>query len=182
MDAVPTIAEDAAGPAEHPQAGCGRDRAQPAAGAAPDVASGSTRNPAPAPLTPPAEQPTGAVASAAGPGHIDTLSAPAVTPPGLAKLSEKTGQPVRPWTIWASAVLMFGGAKLSPEPFGVTSLTGAGQRLIDGQIRLGGNPASAPAPAETAPAAAAPATTEPATTEPAAAEPAGTAAPAAPSQ
>ena len=51
-----------------------------------------------------------AVASAAGPGHIDTLSAPAVTPPGLAKLSEKTGQPVRPWTIWASAVLMFGGA------------------------------------------------------------------------
>lgn len=64
----------------------------------------------PAPLTPPAEQPTGAVASAAGPGHIDMLSAPAVTPPGLAKLSEKTGQPVRPWTIWASAVLMFGGA------------------------------------------------------------------------
>ena len=90
-------------------------------------------------------------------------------------------------TLILGILLMFGGAKLSPEPFGVTSLTGAGQRLIDGQIRLGGNPASAPAPAgtmpaETAPAAAAPATTEPATTEPAAAEPAGTAAPGAPSQ
>ena len=85
-------------------------------------------------------------------------------------------------TLILGILLMFGGAKLSPEPFGVTSLTGAGQRLIDGQIRLGGNPASAPAPDETAPAAAAPATTEPATTEPAAAEPAGTAAPGAPSQ
>ena len=46
-------------------------------------------------------------------------------------------------TLILGILLMFGGAKLSPEPFGVTSLTGAGQRLIDGQIRLGGNPASA---------------------------------------
>ena len=44
--------------------------------------------------------------------------------------------------------LLFGGAKLSDEPFGVGTLTGAAQRLIDGQVTLGTNTVSAPRPAE----------------------------------
>ncbi|RCW81003.1 hypothetical protein [Paracoccus lutimaris] len=45
-------------------------------------------------------------------------------------------------------VLMFGGATLAQEPFGIETLTGAGQRLIDGQISLGTDTVSAPPPAE----------------------------------
>lgn len=46
----------------------------------------------------------------AAPGGIQTLAAPPITAPSLAPLSERSGQPVRPWTIWVSAALMFGAA------------------------------------------------------------------------
>ncbi len=46
----------------------------------------------------------------AAPGGIQTLAAQPLTPPTLAPLSERSGQPVRPWTIWTSAALIFGGA------------------------------------------------------------------------
>ncbi|MFT3860661.1 hypothetical protein [Micropruina sp.] len=63
--------------------------------------------PPPAPLPPPSSDSTTPAPTTAG--GIQTL-APTGTQPGLARLSEKTGQPVRPWTIWAAAVFMFGGA------------------------------------------------------------------------
>ncbi len=43
-------------------------------------------------------------------GAIDILAPPAPDARGLAPLSPRTGQPVRPWTVWASAALLFGGA------------------------------------------------------------------------
>ena len=43
-------------------------------------------------------------------GDIQTLTAQPLTPPTLAPLSERSGQPVRPWTIWTSATLLFAGA------------------------------------------------------------------------
>ena len=84
----------AVGVQEHPAVAAPAQSAPPptrgsTAGAAPASPAPAELASNAAPLTPPAEQPTGAVATAAGPGHIDTLSAPAVTPPGLAKLSER---------------------------------------------------------------------------------------------
>lgn len=46
----------------------------------------------------------------ASPGGIQTLAARPTQPPSLAPLNERSGQPVRPWTIWVSAVLLFGAA------------------------------------------------------------------------
>lgn len=43
-------------------------------------------------------------------GDINSLAARPVTPPTLAPINERSGQPVRPWPIWTSAALMFGGA------------------------------------------------------------------------
>ncbi|MFT4216279.1 MAG: hypothetical protein QM619_03720 [Micropruina sp.] len=43
------------------------------------------------------------------PGQVPALvPQPSAVP--LARLSQRTGQPVRPWTVWTSAVLLFGGA------------------------------------------------------------------------
>lgn len=49
-------------------------------------------------------------------------------------------------------VLMFAGVWMSERPFGVETLTGAAQRLVDGQIGQGGNTDPAAPVAETAPA------------------------------
>lgn len=59
----------------------------------------------PAPLTAPAQslQPTRPTTA------IQTLD-PVDTTPKLAPINSKTGQPVRPWTIWASAGLLFAAA------------------------------------------------------------------------
>lgn len=43
-------------------------------------------------------------------GEIETLAPEASAAKRLAPLHARTGQPVRPWTIWSSAVLLFGGA------------------------------------------------------------------------
>lgn len=43
-------------------------------------------------------------------GDIQTLGPEASASKKLAPMSARTGQPVRPWTIWASAVLSFGGS------------------------------------------------------------------------
>ena len=57
-------------------------------------------------------------------------------------------------------VLMFSGAQLSQGPFGVETLSGAAQRLVNGQISLSGDAdtptVTAPPPAAPAPAAAQP--------------------------
>lgn len=71
---------------------------------------------APEPVTPSASLPAPATPSnlpevpPASPGDIQTLTPPSATASKLAPLSERTGQPVRPWTIWTSAALLFGGA------------------------------------------------------------------------
>lgn len=62
-------------------------------------------------------------------------------------------------------VLVFAGAWLDPRPFGVAELKESWQRLLDGQVTLGTDPVSAPAPEAAAPAGTAPA--EPAPVEPA---------------
>ncbi|WP_026155189.1 hypothetical protein [Paracoccus sp. N5] len=81
-------------------------------------------------------------------------------------------------------VLVFAGAWLDPRPFGVEALKESWQRLLDGQITLGTDPVSAPAPeaaapAETAPAEPAPVETAPVETAPAPAAEAPAEAPAA---
>ena len=55
-------------------------------------------------------------------------------------------------------VLMFSGAQLSQGPFGVETLSGAAQRLVDGQISLNGDADTATV---TAPPPAAPAEAQP---------------------
>lgn len=71
---------------------------------------------APAPSIPSASPPAASATSTlpqlppADPGEIQTLTPPSPAASGLAPLSERTGQPVRPWTIWTSAILLFGGA------------------------------------------------------------------------
>ena len=45
-----------------------------------------------------------------GHGGIQVLGPETSEAARLAPLRAKTGQPVRPWTVWASAVLLFGGA------------------------------------------------------------------------
>jgi len=62
-------------------------------------------------------------------------------------------------------VLVFAGAWLDPRPFGVAALKESWQRLLDGQITLGTDPVSAPAP-EAAPAEPAPVETAPVETAP----------------
>ena len=44
------------------------------------------------------------------PGEIQTLAARPAQPPTLAPLSARNGQPVRPWTIWVAAGLLFSAA------------------------------------------------------------------------
>ena len=43
-------------------------------------------------------------------GSIQTLQVADSAPSGLARVSERSGQPVRPWTIWVTAALMFAAA------------------------------------------------------------------------
>lgn len=43
-------------------------------------------------------------------GGIQTVGPEASGTARLAPLHERTGQPVRPWTVWTSAILLFGGA------------------------------------------------------------------------
>ena len=43
-------------------------------------------------------------------GEIETLVPDVTASTRLAPLHDRTGQPVRPWTIWLSATLLFGGA------------------------------------------------------------------------
>lgn len=64
-------------------------------------------------------------------------------------------------------VLVFAGAWLDPRPFGVAALKESWQRLLDGQITLGTDPVSAPAPEAAAPAETAPAEPAPVETAPA---------------
>ena len=46
----------------------------------------------------------------AGSREIQTLATRPAQAPTLAALSERSGKPVRPWTIWVSATLLFGAA------------------------------------------------------------------------
>ncbi|MFT4296818.1 MAG: hypothetical protein QM582_15555 [Micropruina sp.] len=52
-------------------------------------------------------------------GGIDTLAPTASGPEPLAPLSRRTGRPVRPWTIWLSAVLLFAGAGVAVAGLGI---------------------------------------------------------------
>ena len=90
----------------------------PGAGTAPAFAPNQV---APAPATAPANVPgapseatsgpvAGGQVAPSQPGHIDTLAPLPAQPSRLAPLSARTGQPVRPWTVWLSAALLFGGA------------------------------------------------------------------------
>ena len=65
---------------------------------------------APAPSWPAASAQPQTVTAHAPAGDIQTLTPPSPAASGLARISERTGQPVRPWTIWTSAALMFGAA------------------------------------------------------------------------
>lgn len=83
-------------PAHVPAAAPGAAPASvPSGGASPDVTSGPV---------------AGGQLVPSQPGHIDTLAPLPPQASGLAPLSPRTGQPVRPWTVWASAALLFGGA------------------------------------------------------------------------
>jgi hypothetical protein len=65
---------------------------------------------APVPGTGPGGPPPGTAVAPPAHGEIQILGPPASDGARLAPLDERTGQPVRPWTVWVSAVLMFGGA------------------------------------------------------------------------
>ncbi|MFT3970712.1 MAG: hypothetical protein QM695_10650 [Micropruina sp.] len=94
----------------------------PPAGRAPDTHAAPLQAPAttapasglpsgPGAATPPESAgPPGAAVEAAPSAQIDTLAPLTTESTGLAPLNPKTGQPTRPWTVWTSAVLLFGGA------------------------------------------------------------------------
>ncbi len=86
-----------------PQAGVSAAPAYPAAPAAawPAAPVGYPTDP-----TRPAEH----TLTPVGAGPIQTLPPGALVGPRLAPLNQRTGQPARPWTIWASSVLLFCGA------------------------------------------------------------------------
>lgn len=72
--------------------------------------TGEPVNPTPATTGTAAAQAATLERTGAASGAIDTLAPPAPDAGGLAPLSVRTGQPVRPWTVWSSAALLFGGA------------------------------------------------------------------------
>lgn len=64
----------------------------------------------PMPAQPPVPGQGGTGSAPVSPGAIATVQVADATSSGLARMNDRTGQPVRPWTIWVSAALMFGGA------------------------------------------------------------------------
>lgn len=60
-------------------------------------------------------------------------------------------------TLVLGLALMFSGARMAPEPFGVETLSGAAQRLVDGQISLTPAVEAAPEAEAEAPTALSPA-------------------------